>query len=226
MKPYYSSNGITIYHGAAENLLHELDCSVGLCFNELPFNWQGGPEKNYVRFVEIITATQIRLLRSGGNFAVLNNPANFFRTAHCYQSLIFRNQIPLIRGQAFFPAWHLGFQHNALWLLAKDDNKATWNGARENNKPGLTDVWGDMAYYSGIHTAGVFHPQAIPLWLARRVVELNSNPGDTVLDPTAGTGTIGLACRETARQYIGIELREDCCEAMARRFAQDVLLTT
>jgi hypothetical protein len=219
-KPYYQDDSVTIYHGSAESVIPMLTISPDCCFNELPFNWQGGEEKDYVKFVETITEQQIAILPEGGNFVVLNNPSNLFKTAHCYQSLLFRNQVPLIRGPAFFPAWHLGFRHNAIWFMAKGSKKGVWGGARVNHQSGPTDVWDDMAYTSGGRCAGVFHPQAIPAWLARRVVELTTNIGGTLLDPTAGLGTIGQACVELGRKYVAIELNEEYCEAMASRFSQ------
>lgn len=225
MKPYYQDNAITLYWGAAETVLPEMaENGIACCFNELPFNCQGGPIDDYVDFVATITQHQIRILRDGGNFVVLNNPTNLFKTAHCYQSLEFRNQVPLIRGPAFFPAWHLGFRHNALWFMAKGSKKETWGGAKTNHESGLTDVWDDERYYSGARFAGEFHPQAIPMWLAKRVVSLTTNEGDTMLDPTAGLGTIGQACRDLGRKYIGIELEEKYCAAMATRFSQTTLI--
>lgn len=223
-EPFYKDESVTLYHGSAETILPALKIEVACCFNELPFNHQGGDEKDYVTFVEKITAAQIPLLKDGGNFVVLNNPANLFKTAHCYQSLEFRNEVPLIRGPAFFPAWHLGFRHNSIWLLAKGNKKGTWGGARVNHQSGLSDVWDDETYYSGARIGGVFHPQAIPMWLARRVVELTTNVGDALLDPTAGLGTIGQACKDLGRKYVAIELQKQYCDVMAGRFSQGALL--
>ena len=36
----------------------------------------------------------------------------------------------------------------------------------------------------------------------------SSNPGDVVLDNTMGSGTTGVACMNTGRGFIGIELDE------------------
>lgn len=44
-----------------------------------------------------------------------------------------------------------------------------------------------------------------PLDLCLRLVEYFTQEGDTVLDPYAGSGAIGVACRELGRNYVGIE---------------------
>ena len=52
------------------------------------------------------------------------------------------------------------------------------------------------------------HPAPFPEALARDHIISWSNPGDTVLDPFMGSGTTGVACVKTKRDFIGIELDE------------------
>jgi site-specific DNA-methyltransferase (adenine-specific) len=49
------------------------------------------------------------------------------------------------------------------------------------------------------------HPTQKPVALLEWLIKTYSNPGDTVLDPTMGSGTAGVACLNTARGFIGIE---------------------
>jgi site-specific DNA-methyltransferase (adenine-specific) len=53
------------------------------------------------------------------------------------------------------------------------------------------------------------HPTAKPLDLYKFLIERYSKEGDTVLDPTAGSFTSGLASKELNRNYIGIEMDEE-----------------
>ena len=52
------------------------------------------------------------------------------------------------------------------------------------------------------------HPTAKPVDLYKFLIERYSNEGDTVLDPTFGSGNSGLASVELKRKYIGIEKDE------------------
>ena len=57
------------------------------------------------------------------------------------------------------------------------------------------------------HNAGCHkqHPTEKPIDLYKFLIQRYSNSGDTVLDPTFGSGNSGLACIELNRKYIGIE---------------------
>jgi site-specific DNA-methyltransferase (adenine-specific) len=66
------------------------------------------------------------------------------------------------------------------------------------------------------------HPCPKPLAWMRWLVDLASLPGETVLDPFAGSGTTLRAAKDHNRRAVGIELEERYCEIAARRCAQDV----
>ncbi len=50
------------------------------------------------------------------------------------------------------------------------------------------------------------HPCPKPLEWGRGFVELLSKAGMTILDPFAGSGTTGVACMNTGRNFIGCEI--------------------
>lgn len=47
-----------------------------------------------------------------------------------------------------------------------------------------------------------------------------SKPGDLVLDPFAGSGSLGIACKQTGRRYIGFEIDPERAEMARRRIEQ------
>ena len=52
------------------------------------------------------------------------------------------------------------------------------------------------------------HPTQKPVALMEYLVKTYTNEGETVLDFTMGSGTTGVACQNTNRNFIGIELDE------------------
>ena len=51
-----------------------------------------------------------------------------------------------------------------------------------------------------------YHPTQKPVALLEDLIQTYSNEGDTVLDFTMGSGSTGVACVNTNRHFIGIEL--------------------
>ena len=52
------------------------------------------------------------------------------------------------------------------------------------------------------------HPTAKPVELCEWLIKSYSNEGDTILDFTMGSGTTGVACKNTNRKFTGIEMDE------------------
>ncbi len=64
------------------------------------------------------------------------------------------------------------------------------------------------------------HPTQKPVAVMKYLIELLSYPGDTVLDPFMGSGTTGVACVQTGRSFIGIEIDPGYFAIAQRRIAE------
>jgi DNA modification methylase len=53
------------------------------------------------------------------------------------------------------------------------------------------------------------HRTQKPVALCEWLIKTYSNEGETILDFTMGSGSTGLACKTTGREFIGIEMDED-----------------
>lgn len=66
------------------------------------------------------------------------------------------------------------------------------------------------------------HPTEKPVDLMEYLVKTYSNEKDTVLDFTMGCGNTGLACMNTGRQFIGIELDKNYFDTAVERFTREI----
>ena len=128
-----------------------------------------------------------------------------------------------------WPAKH----DNILWYARDPDNYIYNVDAIERipyMAPGLvgpekaargklpTDTW----WHTIVPTNGkekTGYPTQKPLGILRRIVAASSNPGDTVMDFFAGSGTTGAACLEMGRKFILIDSNPQALQTMAVRFA-------
>lgn len=76
----------------------------------------------------------------------------------------------------------------------------------------------DNAFECGLERdEGGLHPAQKPLKLMRALIELTTLPGQTVVDPFAGSGSTLLAARQLGRGYLGFEKDRKLHAVAARR---------
>lgn len=61
----------------------------------------------------------------------------------------------------------------------------------------------------GVVERGTVHPTQKPVVLMEYLIKTYTNEGETVLDFCMGSGTTGVACINTEREFIGIEMDAD-----------------
>jgi site-specific DNA-methyltransferase (adenine-specific) len=68
--------------------------------------------------------------------------------------------------------------------------------------------------------SNALHPTQKPVALYKYLIKTYTNEGDTVLDFTMGSGTTGVACVQTGRNFIGIEIEPKYFEIAEKRIAE------
>ena len=67
-----------------------------------------------------------------------------------------------------------------------------------------------------------YHPTQKPVPLLEYLIKTYTNEGDTVLDNTMGSGTTGVACVNTNRNFIGMELDDKYFEIAKERIEKAI----
>ena len=70
------------------------------------------------------------------------------------------------------------------------------------------------------------HPTQKPVTLFEYLIKTYTNEGDLVLDNCCGSGTTGLACKNTNRNFIQIEKDANYCKIAEERLNNTTILTT
>ena len=65
------------------------------------------------------------------------------------------------------------------------------------------------------------HPCTFPLRFPTVFIKALTDEGDLVFDPFMGTGTTAVACYETRRHFIGIEINPDYCKIAEKRIQEE-----
>ena len=83
------------------------------------------------------------------------------------------------------------------------DNSGTWVNEGYRTPKSVIKIARD-----NIHKGKNFHPTQKPILLCEWLIKSFTNPNMLVLDNCMGSGTTGIACLNTNRRFIGIELNE------------------
>jgi DNA modification methylase len=133
-----------------------------------------------------------------------------------------------IGGTTFHPerGWRITKQD--LEALAAEDRLYVPRGKKANlykkiylhetsGKPAM-DLWDDIpSIAQGAEERS--YPTAKPLKLLERIVEMTTDENDTVLDPMAGSGTTGVACKNLRRNCILMDQNEDAISIIKSKVA-------
>ena len=100
----------------------------------------------------------------------------------------------------------------AIWAVEKH---AKWKFHRQSDKYDRSEIRVPIASISE-KTFGA-HPTQKPVKLMEELLLRHSDKNDVVLDPFMGSGSTGIACLNTNRDFIGIELDKNYFEIAKKR---------
>lgn len=135
------------------------------------------------------------------------------------------------QGKTYSPTYGWRMSLDDLEALIKDDrihfpkNKKNANPykkiyAHESKGKPSTDYWDDL-HSIAMGSEERVYPTQKPVALMKRIIEMSTDVGDTILDPVAGAGTTGVAASLLDRNYIMFDISEDAIETCKRRIKNE-----
>ena len=211
MKPYYSEGGIEIYQGDCRDILPTLEPgSVDLVLTDPPYG------------IGYRTPPSSQRPKSGMRLEGDAEPFDPTHLLHFPRLAVFganhyADRLPPSAG------WVIWDKRYGMPSNDQSDAELVWTNCLGSARI-VRCLWnggGSLLAENG--PARCIHPTQKPIKLMRALVELLSEPGETILDPYCGTGTTLRAAKDLGRKAIGIEIEERYCEIAAKRLAQEVL---
>ena len=95
------------------------------------------------------------------------------------------------------------------------DNSGVWINNGERTPISVIKIARD-----NIHKGRNLHPTQKPVALLEYLIKTYTNEGETVLDNCMGSGSTGVACINTNRNFIGYELDEHYFQIAKERLEQ------
>lgn len=80
----------------------------------------------------------------------------------------------------------------------------------------------DVLNFNAMPNAGRLHPTQKPVDLLEYLIKTYTNEGETVLDATMGSGSTGVACMNTGRNFIGFEKEKNFYDISQKRIDEAI----
>lgn len=100
---------------------------------------------------------------------------------------------------------------------SKHDNYGDFDAVRDGSPDGSRYPRSVIQF---VHESKPVHPTQKPVALMEYLIRTYTNVGDTVLDNCMGSGTTGVACVNTGRNFIGMEMDVGYFETAKRRIEE------
>ena len=223
--------GIKLLHGDCLELMKDIpDGSVDLILTDPPYNIArknnfhtmgrsgidfGEWDKGFDQFGWLPNIP--RLLNKNGSAVIFNDWKNIGEIARNLESsgMVIKdmirweksNPMPRNRERRYITDFEC-----AVWLTKKG---AKWTFHRQN------DPYERPAFrHALVMGTNKVHPTQKPVTLMEELLLIHTDQGSVVCDPFMGSGSTGVACVNTNRNFIGIELDEKYFEIAKQRIKE------
>ena len=250
MKPYYSENGIVIYHADARDVLPGLE-PVDMIFCDPPYGHNNNDGTDLIGRIGLFRGKEYEEGSKSDGRPIQNDGHE--ETSELVRWLFAESNRLLRHGGCCcccccgggpdpqFARWSLwmdevlDFKQMVVW--DKGPMGMGWHYRRSyetvlvGQKPGGKCKWYDetdrieniIRHIPKIIPRSAEHPTPKPPELAAHFIKLHTQQGETVLDPFMGAGSTAEAAKLLGRHFIGIELEERWCQLAVERLGQSVL---
>ena len=138
------------------------------------------------------------------------------------QGLWQRGTTQFLKDKPFPGCLNLNIQHEFILIFARE-GAAEPDTSRRLSEEFIKEVSWSVWPLPVSDVKG--HPAPFPESIPRRLIELYTSPGETVLDPFLGSGTTAVAARASGRLCLGYEIGEQHCELARKRLEKTVVAT-
>lgn len=238
MKPYYTAEGVTLYHGDALAMLAKLpDASVDAVITDPPYS--SGGQFRGDRVMDVHTKYVQTDSESGAALAAFTGD-NRDQRAYAYWCALWLGECLRVTKPGGACVLFTDWRQLPSTTDALQSGGWVWRGIVPWHKPAGRHTQGRFANKCEYVVWGTNGPRALdesetlggffvvnpprerdhitqkPVEVMRYLAQI-VRPGGLILDPFAGSGTTGVAALAEGRRFVGVELTAHYVETAANR---------
>lgn len=247
MTPYFSQDNITIFHADYRDVLSQL-LPVALVITDPPY---GETDLVWDRWIRDFPKTLLGVPKSTASFWCFGSFRMFFEHAAEFHGWRFIQDVIWEKHNGsnnmndrfrrvhetcaqFIPEsvrWRNVYKNPQFTYdatarrVVRSQKPAHWRGISKgvyesaDKGPRLQR---SVIYARSMHRRGS-NPTQKPEGVIAPLIQYSCPPGETLLDPCMGSGAFLMTAKKLGRAAIGVDIREQECEAAARMLSQKVM---
>lgn len=243
--PYYSDESVTLYHGKLDEILPHLDVVADLILTDPPYGetsiewdrWPVGWPSRVAPFARSMWMFGSARMFDDWRDDIRGGGWKFSHDVVWSKPKASTGGVTdrFLRSHEHARHYYLG-----AWAETHHEQQRQQVGSRPRtvSRPATGKKWhgeraasewyddGTRAMLSVLALPGIrggIHPTEKPTGILEPLIAYGCPPGGLVLDPFAGSCSTLVAAASIGRRAIGIEMREEQCEASAKRLMQGTL---
>jgi site-specific DNA-methyltransferase (adenine-specific) len=215
IKSYYESDNVTLYCADCLDVMREMDAgSVDVCVTDPPY---GIKITRSSKAIGTATHTSRKATNDSWDDKI--------PTKEYFDEMFKVSKNQIVFGANYFWENFYSSQCYIIWdkreflpTVPFADTEFAWTSYTD--KPSKRYILRNHGFIRDSKDEKTGHPTQKPTELMVRILNDFTSEGDTVLDCFTGSGSTGVACVQTGRKFIGIEISEEYCQ-IARKRIQD-----
>lgn len=190
--------------------------------------WDAFTKEDFYAFNQAWLAEVCRVVKPNGNILVFGTYHNIYQLGFILQHVLERrilnsvvwfkpNAQPNITARTLTES-----TEQIIWAVNETPARATgwtfnyWDAKEMNGGKQMRNLW-EFPVTPQRERSNGKHPSQKPLSLLERAVLLATQPGELVLDPFGGAGTLAVAAQKHGRDWLLIESVEEYADIARRR---------
>jgi DNA modification methylase len=233
-----------IYHNNCLDILKKMKMdSIDMCFTSPPYNCGNKrmyrsynddlPDDEYYKLLSDSLKEMLRICKGLIFFNInymQNNKKSIYRLMYEFSDYL-RENIIWDKLRAEPPIANILAKRYEYILLLTKNKDIEINNFKKNKAENYKNIFGnwisnlirlsikdDQVQYNKINRAG------FPINLVRMFIDIYTKENDIILDPFMGLGTTAMACKQSNRNYIGIEIIKENIEIAEKRIKNECKL--
>jgi site-specific DNA-methyltransferase (adenine-specific) len=213
MRPYYSDELVTLYHGDSIDLA-DMWTAADVLVTDPPYGMAYRDRQGVsIANDDTLDARDAALKLWGSKPALCFGTWKVERPAATRQVLVWDKWGG--GGTVGSPSSPWAYSHEEIYMLGDWPKLKPGGRAREGGKPSRTSGVLRVANYNTQARDRPDHPTPKPVALMESLIE--RCPDGVIADPFAGSGSTLVAAKNLGRRAVGVELDERYCELIAQR---------